>query len=242
MHSPYGSCVGKHATRACAWVYGNSIGRDDVHRGVTGSVGTWWIDVEQDNTWSSSTARNRAVVEGMVAGLKAAKKRVGIYALSNQFSDILGTVPASSTITKLPSWVAGAKDENAALQRCNGASLTKGRLTLVQWVDFSEPRRPRRRVRHAHAAEAEGLRHRPGRAQAHGEDRHLGSGRRAPHLPLDARRHAHRQGDAPHLHAEGGGRAPPHRRHRDRHRGRLQQGRAAERHAPHRLLSRSERR
>ena len=137
VHSPYGSCVGAHATRACAWVYGNSIGRDDVHRGVTGAVGTWWIDVEQDNTWSTSTVRNRAVVEGMVAGLRAAKKRVGIYALSNQFSEILGTVPAPSSITKLPSWVAGAKDENAALRRCDGASLTTGRLTLVQWVDFT---------------------------------------------------------------------------------------------------------
>ena len=137
VHSPYGACAGTHATRACAWVYGNSIARDDVHRGVTGTVGRWWIDIEQDNTWSPSTARNRAVVEGMVAGLTAERKRVGVYALSAQFTDILGTVPASSSITRLPSWVAGAKDEAAALRRCSGASLTKGRLTLVQWVDFA---------------------------------------------------------------------------------------------------------
>ncbi|WP_375406972.1 hypothetical protein [uncultured Amnibacterium sp.] len=137
VHSPYGRCAGRKATRACAWVYGNSVGRDDVHRLPSGfSVGTWWIDVEQDNTWSTSTLRNRAVVEGMVAGLKAAKKRVGIYALSGQFTDLLGSVPTSSSITTLPSWVAGAKDEAAALQRCSGASLTAGRLTLVQWVDF----------------------------------------------------------------------------------------------------------
>lgn len=137
VHSPYGKCVGRQATRACAWVYGNSIGRDDVHRLPPGySVGTWWIDVEQDNTWSTSSTRNRAVVEGMVAGLQAAKKRVGVYALSGQFTDLLGSVPTSSSISDLPAWVAGAKDEAAALQRCSGASLTAGRLTLVQWVDF----------------------------------------------------------------------------------------------------------
>lgn len=137
VHSPYGACVGEHATTACAWVYGNSVGRDDLHRGVTGPVGTWWIDVEQDNTWSSSTTRNRAVVEGMVAGLRAARKRVGIYALSAQFAHILGRAPASSTIAGLPAWVAGAKDETAARHRCTGASLTTGRVTLVQWVDFA---------------------------------------------------------------------------------------------------------
>jgi hypothetical protein len=138
VHSPYGKCVGTKATTACAWVYGNSMGRDDVHRLPSGvSVGTWWIDIENDNTWSSSTTRNRAVVEGMIAGLKAGKRTAGIYALSAQYKDIVGTVPASSPITKLHSWVAGAKDESAALSRCSGSSLTAGRLTLVQWVDFT---------------------------------------------------------------------------------------------------------
>lgn len=138
VRSPYGSCTAKKATKACAWVYGNSYGRDDVHAaGLSGSIGTWWIDVEQDNTWSSSTARNRAVVEGMIAGLEAGKKHVGIYALSGQFTDILGTVPSSSPIAGLPSWVAGAKDRAAALTRCSGSSLTSGRLRMVQWVDFT---------------------------------------------------------------------------------------------------------
>jgi hypothetical protein len=136
VHSPYGSCTAKKATTACAWVYGNSIGRADVHFLPSGvSVGTWWIDVENDNTWSSSTTRNRAVVEGMIAGLKAGRKTAGVYALSSQYKDILGTVPATSTITELHSWVAGAKDEKSALSRCSGSSLTAGRLTLVQWAE-----------------------------------------------------------------------------------------------------------
>lgn len=138
VRSPYGSCTARKATSACAWVYGDSYARDDADAVPAGTaVGTWWIDVEQGNTWSSSTARNRAVVEGMVAGLQARKERVGVYALSTQFRDILGTVPASSSISRLPSWVAGAKDQAAALQRCAGASLTNGRIWLVQWVDFA---------------------------------------------------------------------------------------------------------
>ena len=135
VHSPYGSCTGT-ATRACSWVYGSSLARDDVHR-VTGSVGRWWIDVEggrDGNSWSSSTARNRAVLEGMVSGLKAAKKKAGLYAANAHLREVLGTVPASSSIAKLPSWAVAA-DQDAALARCSGASLTSGRLTLVQWTD-----------------------------------------------------------------------------------------------------------
>lgn len=136
--SAYKTC--RHtASMACAWVYGNSIGRDDVQRLPAGtSIGTWWIDVEggaDGNTWSSSTSRNRAVVEGMVAGLKASKKRVGLYAASAHFREVLGAVPATSSVTKLPFWAAGSASEAAALTRCSGASLTSGRLVLAQWTD-----------------------------------------------------------------------------------------------------------
>lgn len=139
VHSPYGSCKGKTAMSACAWVYGNSIARDQTGF-VDGSVaiGRWWIDIEggpDGNTWSSSTARNRAVVEGMVAGLTAKGKRVGLYAATSHFHEVLGTVPTKSTITKLPFWGAGAKNEIDALRRCSGSSLTSGRLTLVQWTE-----------------------------------------------------------------------------------------------------------
>lgn len=139
VHSPYGSCSGKKATSACAWVYGNSIGRDQSHL-VAGSVaiGRWWIDVEggpNGNTWSSSTARNRAVVEGQIAGLTAAKKKIGLYAATSHFHEVLGSVPSASPIQKLPFWGAGATDQADALKRCSAASLTAGRLTLMQWTE-----------------------------------------------------------------------------------------------------------
>jgi hypothetical protein len=141
VHSPYGSCkktaAGKrNASRACSWVYGSSLARDDVHR-MTASVGRWWIDVEggpDGNSWSSSTTRNRAVLEGMISGLKAAKKTAGLYAASAHLHDVLGTLPASSSITKLPYWAVAA-DQTAAYKRCSGTSPTAGRLTLVQWTE-----------------------------------------------------------------------------------------------------------
>ena len=139
VHSPYGACTGKKASNACAWVYGDSMARDQT--GFAGSgvaIGRWWIDVEggpDGNTWSSSTARNRAVVEGMVAGFTAHKKRVGLYAATSHFHEVLGTVPAKSAIAKLPFWGAGARSEADALHRCSGSSLTAGRLTLMQWTE-----------------------------------------------------------------------------------------------------------
>lgn len=133
----YGTCA-HTASRACGWVYGNWIGRQDVHLPPAGTaIGTWWIDIEggpDGNTWSSVTSRNRAVVEGMIAGLQAGKKRVGLYAATSHFREVLGTVPATSTIAALPFWAAGATTRAGALTRCSGTSLTSGRVVLAQWT------------------------------------------------------------------------------------------------------------
>jgi hypothetical protein len=142
VHSPYKTCVGKKATTACAWVYGNSLARNQVALvDPTVSIGRWWIDVEggaSGNTWSSSTAQNRAVVEGMVAGFTSSKKRVGLYAATSHFREVLGTVPAKSSISKLPFWAAGATSRADALKRCSTSSMTAGRLTLVQWTESGD--------------------------------------------------------------------------------------------------------
>lgn len=138
--SPYGHCSGGKSA-ACSWVYGASIARDDLTRlaatGFTGRPGRWWLDVETANSWSASTSRNRAALEGMTAALVAAKQAVGLYALRGEFADILGTVPASSPLTKLPSWIAGTADQGHAQQVCSSAPLTAGRVTLVQWRDVA---------------------------------------------------------------------------------------------------------
>lgn len=140
VRSPYGHCSGGRST-ACSWVYGAAVARDDRARlaatGFTGPVGRWWLDVETANSWSGSTARNRAALEGMASALTDAKQRVGVYALVGEFADLIGTVPASSRLAKLPSWIAGAADRAHAERICTRTPLARGRVTLVQWKDVA---------------------------------------------------------------------------------------------------------
>lgn len=140
MRSPYGHCTGGKS-QACSWIYGASIARDDVARfattGFAGRVGRWWLDVETANSWSASPSRNRAALEGMTAALTEQGRRVGLYALPGEFRDLIGTVPASSVLTRLPSWIAGAADRTHAARLCTRTPLTKGRVTLVQYKDVA---------------------------------------------------------------------------------------------------------
>jgi hypothetical protein len=130
---PKGRCA-HTASVACAYVYGVSVALDDLElRGVPARAASrWWLDVETANTWSSSTARNRAVLEGMTTALQGAGHAVGLYALSGEFRDLLGTVPASSPLAKLPSWLAGSGGVAAAAKRCTAPALTRGRTLLAQ--------------------------------------------------------------------------------------------------------------
>ncbi|MHA7297356.1 hypothetical protein ACX80X_09465 [Pseudarthrobacter sp. MDT3-1] len=154
----YGECVPEFegATRgpvdlACSYVYGYVRAYEDATiRGVTdpGSY-FWWLDVETGNSWQTgepnSTALNRATLEGMVdyfttittnrktADLKPAG--VGIYSTSNQWGTIAGTVPSSSPLTGLPSWLAGARTLRGAKSNCSLPGLTPGStVTLTQYV------------------------------------------------------------------------------------------------------------
>lgn len=131
---PHGHCAGG-ATRACSWVYGSSLAADDLDaRGVpAGAASRWWLDVEAVNSWSASTLRNRAVLEGMAGRIVAAGQHAGLYALPHEFHDLIGAVPADSALAALPSWLAGAADEDDARATCTDEPLTGGRVQLVQW-------------------------------------------------------------------------------------------------------------
>ncbi len=134
VKTPYGSCTGG-ATAACSFVYGASLALDDLQvQGVPAGVAArWWLDVEAANSWSTSTARNRAVLEGMTTRFTAAGQKVGLYALSHEFRDLIGPVPATSPLSPLPSWLAGAADQGHAGKVCSREPLTKGRVLLAQW-------------------------------------------------------------------------------------------------------------
>jgi hypothetical protein len=147
--TPYGACDGTNS-QACSWQYGleraqNSIASFFVPAARTATVDgrpssyTWWLDVETMNTWQSGSgaalARNRATLEGMTTFQTSQGGLVGIYSTGQQWSQIVGTVPAGSPLIGRDSWLAGATSRAGAQTACRKAPLvTGGRVTLGQYV------------------------------------------------------------------------------------------------------------
>jgi hypothetical protein len=144
----YGACDGGNSA-ACSYQYGVERATNGVRNvfapaaraaGLpTGPAGyTWWLDVETSNTWQSgSTAalgRNRATLEGMTDVLTSLGARVGVYSTSRQWRSIVGAVPASSSLTPLRSWLAGATTLSGATRNCDDQPLTDGPVVLTQYV------------------------------------------------------------------------------------------------------------
>ncbi|MGN6444130.1 hypothetical protein [Amnibacterium sp.] len=137
VNDPAGTCSGAEDA-ACAYVYGYSVGVDDLtSRGVTDpSTRTWWLDVETMNSWSWDRQSNLAVLEGMAAAIRDSGADVGIYSTSRQWHLIVGDATPSVGLSGAPSWIAGATSRSGALANCSAGSLTPaGRVRMVQWVE-----------------------------------------------------------------------------------------------------------
>jgi len=145
ISNPLGTCAGK-AGAACAYVYGYSMALDDAQTflpaagGAAASTYFWWLDVETINSWSEKDiAGNAASIAGMATYLKSIKAKVGIYSTAYQWKLIAGTTKATSTLAKLPSWLAGASSSANAAARCAYPPLTAGgRVSVVQWKEKKE--------------------------------------------------------------------------------------------------------
>jgi hypothetical protein len=146
----YGTCTGGN-DQACSYEYGQQRAQNSVQKifapaatnaGLPSTPGsyTWWLDVETSNTWQSGSsaalANNRATLEGMADYLKAAgAPRIGIYSTGTQWQQIAGTVPATSTLAGLDSWLAGATSQNGAKNNCYRPALVPGgAVTVTQYV------------------------------------------------------------------------------------------------------------
>jgi hypothetical protein len=147
--TPYGECGGENSP-ACSWRYGWERARESVTEiflpaardaGVDSVASSyrWWLDVEAMNTWQigsdDARARNRATLEGMVDYLDLRGAEVGLYSTGQQWEQIVGTVPADSPLTGLPSWLAGSSSLAEAVAACALPPLVpEGRVTLTQYV------------------------------------------------------------------------------------------------------------
>jgi hypothetical protein len=136
--NPYGKCgSGAGDFRACSFMYGYAKAYDDAMiRGVSDPASyRWWLDVETGNSWQADTAANVADLEGMVAYFKSIRAEVGVYSTGSQWARIAGTVPATSPLAGLPSWLAGARSLAGAKSNCSLPGLTPGsRVALTQFV------------------------------------------------------------------------------------------------------------
>jgi len=94
----------------------------------------WWLDVETINSWESSTANNRADLEGMASYFRRIGANAGIYSTPKQWDPIVGTVRATSPLYRLPDWIPGATTLSRAKKNCGLAPLTGGgTVIVVQW-------------------------------------------------------------------------------------------------------------
>jgi hypothetical protein len=60
---------------------------------------------------------------------------VGVYSTGQQWSQIVGTVPADSPLVGRDSWLAGARSAADAQTACRAPALVPdGRVTLSQYV------------------------------------------------------------------------------------------------------------
>lgn len=97
--------------------------------GLTAPV--FWMDVEVIPTrpWSSSTTRNKAVVDGALAGLRAAGLKVGAYSTRSQWQSIVGAVRYG-----IAEWhTTGPASLSAAQRACTATSFNGGPTFLAQW-------------------------------------------------------------------------------------------------------------
>ncbi len=132
---PYGTCAGGNS-QACAWQYGWDLAELDAQTRGVQSPGSyrWWLDVETINSWESSAQNNRADLEGMVSYFRRIGGTAGIYSTARQWDPLVGTVPATSPLYRLPDWIPGAKTLSQAKKNCRLAPLTGGGVvTVTQW-------------------------------------------------------------------------------------------------------------
>lgn len=132
---PYGQCSGTWTDdRACSWQYGYDRASADTKSAGT-STGSWWLDIETSNSWTSDFAKNQATLEGMVYALKAGGATVGIYASSGSWSSLFGAVASASPLYSLNEWRPGARSLNGAQSNCALAPFEgNGKVTLTQYV------------------------------------------------------------------------------------------------------------
>lgn len=97
-----------------------------------------WVDVEPSKApapWSKSRSANKAVLDGVLAGYRAAGLDIGFYTGEYAWKSIIG-----SARYELPEWRSvGPVSKSAALRMCQARSVQGGKIVMSPWwVDDSK--------------------------------------------------------------------------------------------------------
>ena len=113
-----------------AWI---EVGWADADATILPDETTWWLDVEDANSWRQDIAHNIAALHGMVDALTSLEVgEIGFYSTPGLWDRITG---GSHAFSAYPAWHAGASDEADAAARCTEEdAFTGGELRMVQWV------------------------------------------------------------------------------------------------------------
>jgi hypothetical protein len=115
-----------------AYDYGYGAGRSALAVAAKAGVHatTWWLDVENGNTWSTVPAQNRASLQGEYDALrKGGVALVGAYSTTAQWNEITGTWQNG-----WPNWGATVlTSASAAAAYCTGHRFTGGQTWMIQF-------------------------------------------------------------------------------------------------------------
>jgi hypothetical protein len=150
-HPSYTRVDGKHTTVEClaksrgiegspsqraAWAVGCSEASRSIgyasSQGAT-NPGSWWLDVETENSWSSTDLTlNQFTIQGIVDTLlRESPAAVGIYSTGYQWRTIMGSLPVSGVVAN---WVATGARSDRRVQRYCGTGFSGAPVWFVQYL------------------------------------------------------------------------------------------------------------
>lgn len=132
-------------TRGCAFNYGYNFAkyshefilRSYQNLGITypKNQNYIWLDVETENSWRNSQAKNIAALKGAVYYFEkvAGITKLGFYSNSFQWGEITGS---TLDFSAYPSWVATASNPQLSIEKCAEVKgFTGSRILLAQYID-----------------------------------------------------------------------------------------------------------
>ena len=104
----------------------------------------WWLDIEEANSWATSTDENDATIQGAIDYLNEQNIKVGIYSMKYMWDDIAGSgfVPVehdtdgATSTSPVPTWMPiGPSSQVSAINACSQKKsfITGSPVWMVQY-------------------------------------------------------------------------------------------------------------